>query len=115
MIDHATADLATDKVQMSSNTGHRYRYRAVIPPQAHKHGRPPRERDCKHRARTDLIDGFDRYIRARSFVEVNPGAGATHEGAIALWIVWASRLGEPGNTTAPDGSEWRIDTRWEAL
>ena len=91
-----------------------HRYTAIMPPKAWLRGRHPREHARKHRARTDLIDGLDRYIRARSFVHVRPGSEATHEGAIAQWIAWAARLGEPGHAIAPDGSEWRINTRWEA-
>ena len=92
---------------------YRHRYTAVMPPSAYNRGRPPRERAPKRQARTDLIDGLDRYIRARSFINVAPGAEATHEGAIALWIAWAARLGEPGHATAPDSTEWHINTRWE--
>jgi hypothetical protein len=51
----------------------------------------------------DLIAGLDRYIRA-----------ATHEDAIALWIVWAAGLGADEHQPASDGSEWHINTRWEA-
>ena len=94
---------------------YRHRYTAVMPPSAYKRGRPPRERARKRQARTDLIDKLDRYIRARSFVDVPLGAEATHEGAIALWIVWAARLGEPSHATAPDSTEWHVTTRWELL
>ena len=94
---------------------YRHRYTAVMPPSAYKRGRPPCERVRKRQARTDLIDGLDRYIRARSFISLPAGAEATHEGAISLWIVWAARLGETGHATAPDGTEWRINTRWELL
>jgi len=70
---------------------YRHRYTAVMPPSAHKRGRPPCERVRKRQARTDLIDGLERYIRARSFISLPAGAEATHEGAISLWIVWAAR------------------------
>jgi hypothetical protein len=99
---------------MSEQTGYRYRYTAVMPEAAWARGRAPRERARKRQARADLIAGLDRYIRARSFLQVPQGAEATHEGAIALWIVWAAGLGADEHQRAPDGTEWLIATRWEA-
>ncbi len=99
---------------VSSDIRYRNRYTAVMPQPGWARGRPPRERARKHRARADLIAGLDRYIRASSFVSVRPGSEATNEGAIAQWIVWAARLGEPDHATAPDASQWRITTRREA-
>ena len=99
---------------MSDRTRYRYRYTAVMPEAAWVRGRAPRERARKRQARRDLIAGLDRYTRARSFLQVPESTEATHEGAIALWIVWAARLGADEHQPAPDGTAWRITTRWEA-
>ena len=99
---------------MSDRTRYRYRYTAVMPPQAWKRGRPPCEKPRKRTARGDLLDGLDRYIRARGLARVEPGWEAVHETVVAQWIVWAARLGADEHQPAPDGTEWRITTRWEA-
>jgi hypothetical protein len=86
-------------------------YRAVMPPEAWNHGREPRKRRRRRRAVDDLIAGLDRYPRK---------APSTPTGVkLTQWVTWAARLSDPyvrhGFGPAPDGSEWRIHSRWELL
>jgi hypothetical protein len=80
------------------------RYRAVMPPEAWKNGREPRERRRKRDALDDLIAGL------RGYLERRPPDEVTVE-----WVTWAAMLGAVKASVgpAPDMSEWWITTRVE--
>ena len=101
-------------------------YRAVMPPEAWNHGREPRERRRRRRAVDDLIAGLDRYLAKRTTEDPLLVRGpngelvrseCTDRVKLIQWVTWAARLSDPyvrhGFGPAPDGSEWRIHSRWE--
>jgi hypothetical protein len=80
------------------------RYRAIMPREAWKHGREPRERRRKRDALDDLVGGLEleRHEPNRSTIQ---------------WVVWAVQVGIAGNWSgpAPDDTEWRVVARIEVL
>jgi hypothetical protein len=103
-------------------------YRAVMPREAWNSGREPRERRRRRRAVDDLIAGLDRYLAKRTIEDPLLFRAANGEPVrlehtdrvmLTQWVTWAARLCDPyvryGFGPAPDGSEWRIHSRWELL
>lgn len=106
-------------------TRSRNRYRAVMPPEAWKHAHQPRERARRRAAVDDLLEGLDRYLRRKGVDPLLAAIGDgelvrsdyTDKAKLSQWVTWAARIVDPyvrfGLGPAPDGSEWRIVTRWE--
>ena len=74
------------------------------------------------------IAGLDRYLAKRTTEDPLLVRGPngelvrseyTDRVKLTQWVIWAARLSDPyvrhGFGLAPDGSEWRIHSRWELL
>jgi hypothetical protein len=96
--------------------------------EAWKNGRAPHERRRRRRAVDDLIAGLGRYLAKRTIADPLLFGAAngwpvrsayTDRVMLNQWVTWAAGLSDPyvryGLGPAPDGSEWRIHSRWELL